>query len=148
MSLLERIDGDLKKSMKARDAERLSAIRMLKAGIKNRQIERGSAFSEDDILSVISSMMKQRRESVEQYAKAGRADLATKEEAEMHILEGYLPEQLSDEEVVKIIREAIAEASATSARDMGRVMKLVMPRVKGRADGKFVNEKAKELLGG
>lgn len=148
MTLLERINEDLKQSMKARDAERLSAIRMLKAGVKNKEIEKGSAFSEGDVLSVISSMIKQRRESVEQYTKAGRGDLAAKEEGEIRVLEGYLPEQLSGEEVVKIIRDAIAEASAASASDMGKVMKLVMPRVKGRADGKFVNEKVKELLGG
>jgi len=147
MALLERINEDLKQSMKAREAERLSTIRMLKAGVKNKEIEKGSAFSEDDILSVISSMIKQRKESVEQYSKAGRADLAAKEEAEIRILEGYLPEQLSGEEVEKIIRDAIAEASATSARDMGKVMKLVIPRVKGRADGKFVNEKVREFLG-
>lgn len=148
MSLIRKIDEDLKASMKARDELRVSVIRMLKAGAKNREIDKGEALTDDDIISVVSSMIKQRRDSAEQYSESGRADLAEKEEAEIGILQGYLPEQLSGEDIVNIIKEAISEASASSPGDMGKVMKLVMPKVKGRADGKFVNQKVRELLGG
>jgi hypothetical protein len=152
MGLTDRVNDDLKASMKARDEFRLSVVRMLKAAVKNREIEKMGALSDDDVIAVVSSMIKQRRDSSEQYLKAGRGDLAQKEEAEIKVLEGYLPEQLSEEELVKIIREAISEAVAgavaPSPNDMGKVMKLLMPRVKGRADGKLVNQKVKELLGG
>lgn len=148
MGLKDSIDGDLKAAMKARDELRLSAVRMLKAAVKNKEIEKGSPLTDEDVFGVIASMIKQRKDSVEQYSRGGRADLAEREEAEIKVLQGYLPEQLSAEEVAKIIKDAIAEAGASSARDMGKVMKLVMPRVKGRADGKLVNEKVKELLGG
>lgn len=148
MGLVEKINNDMKESMKARDEVRLSAIRMLKAAIKNREIEKGSPPTDDDVVSVVSSMIKQRRDSVEQYEKGGRRDLAEKEEAEIRVLEGYLPAQLSEDEIVGIIKEAVAEAGASSPSEMGKVMKLVMPRVKGKADGKLVNQKVKELLGG
>jgi uncharacterized protein YqeY len=148
MGLKERIDGDLKAAMKAREELRLSTVRMLKAAMKNREIEKGSVLADEDVFGVIASMIKQRKDSVEQYARGGRADLAEKEEAEIGILQEYLPEQLSEEEVEEIIKEAISEAGASSSRDMGKVMKLVMPRVRGRADGKLVNEKVRELLGG
>jgi uncharacterized protein YqeY len=148
MDLTEKINEDLKTSMKAKEELRTSVIRMLKAAVKNKEIEKMEKLADEDILSVISSMIKQRRDSVEQYTKAGREDLAGKEEAEIKILRGYLPEQLSEEDVVKIVKEAIAECSAASAADMGKVMKIVMPKLKGRADGKLVNQKVKELLGG
>lgn len=148
MGLVEKINNDMKGSMKARDELRLSAIRMLKAALKNSEIEKGSPPTDDDVVSVVSSMIKQRRDSVEQYEKGGRRDLAEKEEAEIKVLEGYLPAQLSEDEIVGIIKEAVAEAGASSPSEMGKVMKLVMPRVKGKADGKLVNQKVKELLGG
>ncbi|GAB4389112.1 MAG: GatB/YqeY domain-containing protein [Thermodesulfovibrionales bacterium] len=148
MGLAEKINDDMKASMKARDELRLSTIRMLKAAMKNREIEKGAALSDDDVVAVASSLIKQRRDSVEQYRKGGRADLADREEAEIKVLEGYLPAQLSAEEIASIIKEAVAQAGASSPADMGKVMKLVMPRVKGKADGKLVNEKVKELLGG
>ncbi len=148
MSLVEKIDSDLKAAMKAKDSGRVSIIRMLKARLKNREIEKHESLTDDDVVSTVTSMMKQMRDSAEQYRKGDREELALKEEAEMEILKGYLPAGLSEEEVVKIIKEAIAEAGAASAADMGKVMKLVMPKVKGRADGRFVNEKVKELLGG
>lgn len=148
MGLLERVSEDLKTSMKTKDELRLSVVRMLKAAVKYKEIEKMSALMEDEIVAVISSMIKQRKDSVEQYSKALRTDLAAKEEAEIKILMDYLPAQLSDEEVINIIKAAIAEVAASAAADMGKVMKLVMPKLKGKADGKFVNEKVKELLGG
>ncbi len=148
MSLLEKINEDLRAGMKARDEVRVSVLRMLKAAIRNREIEKGGALQDDGIVAVVSTMIKQRRDSVEQYTGAGRPDLAGKEEAEIGILQGYMPEQLSEEDVVGLIREAIAEVSASSPGDMGRVMKAVMPKVKGRADGRVVNQKVRELLGG
>lgn len=148
MSLVEKIDSDLKAAMKAKDSGRVSIIRMLKARLKNREIEKHEGLTDDDVVSTVTSMMKQMRDSAEQYRKGDREELALKEEAEMEILKGYLPAGLSEAEVVKIIKEAIAEAGAASPADMGRVMKLVMPKVKGRADGRLVNEKVKELLGG
>jgi uncharacterized protein YqeY len=148
MGLLERIDEDLKSSLKARDALRTSVIRMLKAGIKNREIEKRGVLEDEEVHAVISTMIKQRKDSVEQYGKAGRTDLADKEEDEIKILMEYLPAQLSEEELEAIIKEAISEAGAASPGDMGKVMKVLMPRVKGRADGKLVNTKVKEMLGG
>lgn len=148
MGLLERIDEDLKSSLKARDALKTSVIRMLKAGIKNREIEKRGSLEDGEVHAVISTMIKQRKDSVEQYGKAGRTDLADKEEEEIKILMEYLPAQLSEEELEGIIREAISEAGAASPGDMGKVMKILMPRVKGKADGKLVNQKVKEMLGG
>ena len=147
MGLVQQIAEDLKASMKARDELRLSVVRMLKSAVKNREIEKMAELTDEDVQAAVSSMLKQRRDSVEQYTKAGRPELAAKEEAEAVILQGYLPEQLSEDEVVAIIRDAIAETSAKSASDMGRLMKAIMPKVKGKADGKFVNLKVKELLG-
>jgi hypothetical protein len=148
MALVERVDDDLRAAMKARDELRTSVLRMLKAALKNREIEKMAALTDDDAVAVASSLIKQRRDSVEQFTKAGRKDLADREAAEIAVLEGYLPEQLSEAELVETIKAAIAEASATSPNDMGKVMKVLMPKVKGRADGKLVNQKVKELLGG
>ncbi len=148
MGLFEKISEDLKASMKARDELRLSVVRMLKSAVKNKEIEKMAALSDEDVIGVVSSLIKQRRDSVEQYTKAGRTDLASKEEAEIKVLQGYLPEQLSEDEIVGIIKGAIAETSASLPGDMGKVMKALMLKVKGKADGKFVSEKVKELLGG
>ena len=144
-SLSERIDGDLKSAMKASDGLRVSVLRLLKAALKNRQIEKGG-LSEEDEITVLSTLAKQRREAIDQYRKAGREDLAQKEADELPILQAYMPEQMSPEELEGMIMEAIRESSAKGASDMGKVMKLVTPKTKGRADGKLVSERVKELL--
>lgn len=146
-SLTEKIDSDLKSAMKASEGLRVSVLRMLKAALKNRQIQKGSALSEEDEVSVLTSLSKQRKESIEQYLKAGREDLANKERDELAILQSYLPEQLSTEELDRIILETIKDSGAKGPSDMGKVMKLLMPKVKGRADGKVVSERLKALLG-
>ncbi|NJD54922.1 MAG: GatB/YqeY domain-containing protein [Nitrospirae bacterium] len=146
MSLLKRFDEDLKAAMKRSDTISLSALRMAKAAIKNVQIDKGRELSDEEILSVLSSMAKQRRESIEQFSKGGREELAEKERQELAVLQSYMPAQLSSDEIEKLIVQAIGESSARSEADMGRVMKLLMPKVKGVADGKWVNNRVKELL--
>ncbi len=146
MTIREKIDSDLKEALKSGDRTGVSVLRLLKSALKNREIEKGRELTEEDILSVLSSQAKQRKESISEYEKAGREDLASKERAELAIIERYLPEQLSEEELLKLIKEVIAETGASSPKDMGRVMKTLMPRVKGRADGKVVNQKVRELL--
>jgi len=146
MSLLKRLDEDLRAAMKSSDAVKLSALRMAKAAIKNLQIEKGRELSDDEIVAVLSSMAKQRRESIEQFSKGGREDLAEKERQELSVLQSYMPAQLSTDEIESLILQAIQESSARSEADMGRVMKLLMPKVKGVADGKWVNSRVKELL--
>jgi uncharacterized protein YqeY len=146
VSLLERIDNDLKTAMKSAEPVKVSALRMAKAAIKNFQIDRNRNISDEEILSVLSTMAKQRRDSIEQFSNAGRQDLADKEQQELTILQAYMPAQLSAEDVERLIVEAIKESSARSEADMGKVMKVLMPKVKGIADGKMVNQKVKELL--
>jgi uncharacterized protein len=146
MPLLQKLDDDLKSSLKASDKLRLSVVRMAKAAIKNRQIDKGSELSDDDIIAVLTTLAKQRRESIEMFAKGGREDLAEQERQELGILHSYLPQQLTPEELDSIILEAIRESSVQGTQDMGKVMRLIMPKVKGVADGKIVNQRVKELL--
>jgi hypothetical protein len=147
MFLQQRLDDDLKVAIKSSDNLKTSAIRMVKAAIKNKQIEKRSELSDEEIISVISTLSKQRRESIELFSKGGREDLAEKEKKELLILQSYLPSQLSPEELDRLIIEAIKEASAEGVRDMGKVMHILMPRLKGAADGKVVNQRVIELLG-
>ncbi len=146
MSFLQKLDDDLRASLKASDILKLSVLRMTKAALKNRQIDKGGELSEEDILTVLSTLSKQRRESIEQFSKGGREDLAEKERQELSILQSYLPKQLTPEELDGIIAESIKESSAQGLKDMGKVMRLVMSRVKGAADGKNVNQRVKDLL--
>ncbi len=146
MSLLKRFDDDLKTALKASEAERVSVLRLIKSAVKNKQIDKGRELSEEEIISVLSTMIKQGRESIEQFTKANRMDLAQKEEREIAFLQAYMPQQLSHEEIDKIISEAIKEAAAGGPQEMGKVMRIVMPRLKGVADGKYVNERVRELL--
>lgn len=146
MSLLQRLDGDLKTALRESDRLKLSAIRLVKAAVKNRQIEKGRDLSDEEILSVISTLAKQGRESIEQFSKGGRNDLADQERRELAVLQAYMPEQLSPEELDSLILQAIRESSARDEKDMGKVMKILMPRVKGVSDGKAVNSRVKELL--
>lgn len=142
-SLSERIRTDLTEAMKARNAEVTSTLRMIQSAIKNEQIEKRHELSDEEVLVVLRRAVKQRHDSVEQYEKGGRKDLAEKEAAEIRLLEKYLPRQLSDEEAERAIREVVASTGATSKKDSGKVMKEVMAKHKGLIDGK----KAQEILG-
>ena len=146
MPLLQKLDDDLKVAMKASESLKVSVLRMAKAALKYRQIEKGEVLSDEDILSVLSGLSKQRRESIEQFSKGGREDLAEKERQELSILQWYLPQQLTQEEIDHIIVEAIRESSAGGIKDMGKVMRLIMPRMKGAADGKVVSQRVKDIL--
>jgi len=144
--LSDRIDEDLKAAARAKDAPRLGTIRMLKSQMKYREIEKGSALDEGDIVSVIGSMIKQRKDSASQYTAGGRPELAAKENAEIAILEAYLPRQLSDEELQALVRESVAAAGAKGPKDMGAVMRALMPKIAGRAEGKRVSDAVKSAL--
>jgi len=145
-NITERLDAELKEALKSRDDLRVSVIRMVKASLKNKSIEKMGTLTDDDTLSVLSSLAKQRRESIEQFEKAGRTDLSEKEKKELEIIQSYLPKQLSPQEIDEIILSAIKECNATSPNDMGKVMKIVTPKTKGVADGKIVSQRVKELL--
>jgi uncharacterized protein YqeY len=148
MSLNDKVGADIAAAMKARDATRLSALRMLKAAVMNKGVEKGRDLEDAEILQVVSSLVKQRRDSIEQFEKGGRRDLVEKETAEIAVLQAYLPPAASPEEIDAAVAEAIAETGANSPRDMGKVMKAVMPRLAGKnADGKAVNEAVRRKLG-
>lgn len=139
MSLLKQIDQDLVKALKSGDRLGADTLRGLKSDIKYFQLEkRLDEVSDDDIIGVLSSSAKRRRDSIEQFAAGGRQDLVDKETRELEIIQKYLPQQLSEADVETIVKEAIEETGAQSPADMGKVMKIVMPKVKGRADGKLV----------
>lgn len=146
MSLLQKFDDDLKRALKASDSLKVSVLRLTKAALKNKQIDKGEELSDEEIISALSTLSKQRRESIELFSKGGREDLAEKERQELAILQSYLPKQLTAEELDAIITEAIKESSASGLKEIGKVMRLVMQRVKGTADGKIVNQRVKELL--
>ncbi len=148
MGVKEKIMADMKEAMKAKDMIKVSTLRLLLSEIKNKEIDKKGELTDEEIYALIQKAVKQRKESIEQYRFGGRNDLVQKEETELKILESYLPEQLSEEELERIIEEAIKETGATTMKDMGKVMKIVMPKVKGRADGKIVNEMVKKKLGG
>lgn len=146
MRLAERIRADLTESMKARSAERTSTLRMLQAALKNEQINLGHELSDEEVMSVIRKAVKQRLDSIEQYEKASRPELAAKERSEMELLKTYLPPELSDAELEAGIREIVASTGAQSKKDIGKVMKEATARFKGRAEGKKIQEIASRLL--
>jgi hypothetical protein len=149
MSLNEQIATDITAAMRAKDAVRLSALRMLKAAVMNKGVEKKRDLEDAEVLQVVASLVKQRRDSIEQFSKAGRADLVDKETAEIAILEQYLPPAVSADEIEAAVAAAIAETGASSAKDMGKVMKAVMPKLAGKnADGKAVNDAVRRTLGG
>lgn len=148
MKLKERIHGDMQKAAKEKSSLALSALRMALAAIKNKEIEARGEIGDDSVLKVLATMVKQRKESIDLYRQGGREDLAEKEAGEIAVLEGYLPKALSEAEVESLAREAIEAAGAKSPEDMGRVMKELMPKVAGRADGKIVNGIVRRLLAG
>jgi uncharacterized protein YqeY len=144
--LEQKIANDLKVAMKARDDLRTSCLRMLKTSLKNRQIEKGDKLTDQEVLQVIGSLIRKGQESVREYRKAGRQELAVKEEQEIRILNSYLPEQYAPEEIEKKLKEIITELSASGPKDLGRVMKVAMARMTGKVQGKEVNEIARKLL--
>jgi len=146
MALYDDILVDFKKSLKEQDKARLSVLRGLKSTIKNKHVELRKELTDDQIRGVISSEIKKRKEAIEKFGQGSRHDLVEKEEAELRILSGYLPPQLSTEEIKVIVTQAIEEISASSPKDLGGVMKSVMPKLAGRADGREVNRIARELL--
>ena len=149
MSLSEQIVSDLTAAMKAQDAQRTSTLRMVKAAMMNRRIEKGSDLSDDDVQKLLRSLVKQRRDSIEQYEKAGRQELVDKETAEIAVIETYLPQAASAAEIEQAVAAAIAETGATSMKDMGKVMKAAQAALEGKnADGKQVSEIVKSKLSG
>ncbi len=146
MGFKERVDQETVQAAKAKDKIRLSALRMLKNGLHNREIDLKRELNETEFLQLLSSMVKQRKDSIEQFEKGGRTDLVEKESAELKVIEEFLPAQLSEADIDNLIRETIRETGASSARDMGKVMKVLMPKLTGKADGKAVGEKVKALL--
>jgi uncharacterized protein YqeY len=147
MSLEQALSADIVTAMKAKDQNKLTALRMLKTALTNKSIEKGRALEAAEELQVVSMLVKQRRDSIEQFTKGGRQDLADKEQAEIAILNGYLPASASDEEVAAAVTAAVAETGATSAKDMGKVMKAVMAALAGKTvDGKKVSDAVKARL--
>lgn len=146
MVLLEKIDGDLKAAMKSKDEVRLRTLRMLKSDLIYKSKEREGNLTDEDILAVMISAAKRRSEAIEEYRRGGRDDLVAEESAEFEIIKEFLPDQLSTEELKELVDGAIADADASSIKDLGAVMKLVMPEIKGRADGKAVNIAVREKL--
>ena len=148
MSLKDKLTEDMKQAMKDKEAGklRLSVIRMVRAAIKNVEIDTRTELSEEEVISIIAKEVKMRRDSMEEFKKGQRDDLVAQLEQEIEVLLPYLPQQLTEAEVREIVTEAVAIAGATSSKDMGKVMAVLMPKVKGRADGKLVNNIVRELL--
>ncbi|MBN2333326.1 MAG: GatB/YqeY domain-containing protein [Deltaproteobacteria bacterium] len=146
MNLKEQLTEDMKTAAKAKDKVRLSTIRMVRADIKNKEIALRHELADGEIMKLLATLVKQRKESIGQFEKGGRDDLVAKEQAELEVLAAYLPEQLDEAEVEELVKAAIAETGATSKKDMGLVMRTVMARAGGRADGKIVNRLVSSLL--
>ncbi|HEV2799783.1 MAG TPA: GatB/YqeY domain-containing protein [Pyrinomonadaceae bacterium] len=148
MSLKQRIIDDMTDAMRAKDAARLSTLRMVKAALMNRQIDKGGELTDEELTKMLQSLVKQRRDSVEQYERGGRAELAAKERAEITVIEEYLPQAATREEIEQAVASAIAETGASSMKEMGAVMKAVQARLSGRAaDGRTISEIVKAKLG-
>jgi uncharacterized protein YqeY len=146
MSLEERLVEEMKQAMKSSDKLRLSTIRMIRSALKNKEIELRKKFEDDDIVKVVQVMVRKGEESVEQFQAGGRMDLVEKEKSEIEILKSFLPQPLSQEEILKIIDQSIQETQASSPKDIGKVMKSVIPKIGGKADGKLINQLVKERL--
>lgn len=146
MSLSERLNEDMKQAMKSQDKFRLSVIRMVRSAIKNIEIDQRKTLDDNEVLDILSREIKQRRDSLQDFEKAGRDDLAQSVKAEIAIIGEYLPEQLTEEEVKAIVQMTIQEVGASSKAEMGKVMAALMPKVKGRADGKLVNQLVQQSL--
>lgn len=147
MSIKDRIQDDLKTAMKSGDTRRREILRLLMAAFKQVEVDRRVTLSDVDVTGLLITEAKKRRESIDEMTRAGRTELAAQEQYELEAIEGYLPRQLNREEVERIVSEAIAETGATDPKDMGRVMGAAMPRLRGQADGKLVNEIVRQKLG-
>lgn len=147
MTIKERIQDDLKAAMKAGDTRRREALRLLTAAFKQAEVDRRVTLSDEDVIDLLVAEAKKRRESIDEMTRAGRQALAEQEQFELAVIESYLPRQLDEAEIERIVEEVIAETGAASARDIGQVMRVVMPRVRGQADGKLVNEIVRRRLG-
>jgi uncharacterized protein YqeY len=148
MTLKERITSDMTAAMRSREAARLSTLRMVKAAVQNKEIEKGGELTDEELTKLLQTLVKQRRDSVEQYEKAGRAELAEKERAEIVVVEEYLPRAATREEIERAVEEAVTETGASSLKEMGAVMKAALARLAGRnADGRVVSEVVKSKLG-
>ena len=148
MTIKEQLMHDMKEAMKSKQADRLGTIRQLRSAIKNKEIEQRQELDDDGVIGVISTAVKQRREAAQMYHDNGRPELAAKEEGELAVLQQYLPAQLSEDEIREIVIAVIAETGASSMKEMGKVMPLVMAKTKGSADGKMVNQLVREQLAG
>jgi hypothetical protein len=146
MEINNKLNEQMIAAAKSKDKIRLSAIRMIKTSLHNKEISLLRPLNEGEILQVLSSMIKQRKDSIEQFARGGRTDLVDQEEAELKVIQEFMPAQMSENDVDVLIKKAIAEAGAVSIKDMGKVMKLLMPKLAGMADGKLVGEKVKAFL--
>jgi len=144
----DELQADLKESMKSRDKLRISTLRMLLSEVHNAEIAKQGELDEAELLAVVSREAKRRKESIDEFERGGRNDLVEKESAELEVLMAYLPEQLGEEEIARVVDEIIAEVGATSPSDLGKVMGALMPKVKGKADGKMVNRMVRSKLEG
>ena len=146
MSLKEKLQEDLKSSMKNKDTVKKSVVTLIRAAIKQHEVDNRVELADDAIIDIISKQLKQRKDSLAEFIKANRDDLVEETKSEIQVLEGYLPQQLSEEELEKIVIETIAEVGATSMKDMGKIMATIKPRTAGRADGRKINELVKKNL--
>lgn len=146
MSLKDQLTNDMKEAMKAKEKERLAVIRMVRGAVKQQEIDGKKELDDDGVIAVISKEVKMRRDSIAEFQKGGREDLVAQNEAEIAFLMPYLPQQLSEDEVRALVKEAVEQTGAASPKDMGKVMGALMPKVKGKADGKLVNTLVKEAL--
>ncbi|GBF75416.1 aspartyl-tRNA amidotransferase [Paenibacillus sp. 598K] len=146
MNLNERLNDDMKQAMKSKEKFKLTTIRMLRAAVKNQEIELKRPLEDDEVLAILSREIKQRKDSLQEFQKAGREDLTANLAAEIDIISVYLPQQLTEEEIKVIVQQTIQETGASSKAEMGKVMSALMPKVKGRADGKLVNQTVQQFL--
>ena len=146
MSLKEKLQEDLKSSMKNKDTVKKSVVTLIRAAIKQHEVDNRVELADDAIIDIISKQLKQRKDSLAEFEKANRDDLVEETKSEIQVLEGYLPQQLSEEELEKIVIETIAEVGATSMKDMGKIMATIKPKTAGRADGRKINELVKKNL--
>ncbi|MDD5171281.1 MAG: GatB/YqeY domain-containing protein [Syntrophales bacterium] len=146
MTFKAKIDQDMVTAAKGKDKITLSTLRLIKTALHNREIDLKRELNDTEFLQLLSSMVKQRKDSIEQFAKGGRTDLVEQETAELKIIQAFMPEQMSEEEILREIRKAIDETGAVNVKDMGKVMKILMPKLTGKADGKLLGEKVKAVL--
>lgn len=146
MTFKTKIDQDMVTAAKGKDKITLSTLRLIKTALHNREIDLKRELSDTEFLQLLSSMVKQRKDSIEQFAKGGRTDLVEKEGAELKIIQAFMPEQMSEEDILREIQKAIDETGALNVKDMGKVMKVLMPKLTGKADGKLLGEKVKAVL--